>query len=482
MASAIRCAADGWRAHIDEDFTDENIARVADAVARLWAPMIPGITLYVGYDARPESEHAALLAAAVAASRGLTVRVSGAPCPLPALAWAVMQDLHACGGIMVTGGARPCGYAGVMLVNANGSPALESDYECLESALRAEVPDARAGFERVDLLDPYIDELCSFAPPSTGADRAPGGAEPGQAAADQAERVRVICDPLYGGAQGVLPRALERLGIEAHEIHRGPYRDCEDVRPDPVEPWVDDCEQAATDAQAWAGLALDGTGSRFGAVDENGAFVGPQKVFALIMGYLVEKCGMTGRVVGPGSLSTLVRRQAKRLGCPLTITSWSLRRLGDEVARGNVLIAGEDWGSVALPGHLPLFDGLMVQVLLCRLMAEKRKPLGALVDELEAQLGRMVFGQRELRLDAEVMETFRMMAPGLNRERVAGKEPVEVSHLDGLRFGFADGSWLLLRPDVEDPVMRIAAEAPDVEQRDALLDAGVEIARNAAGT
>ena len=474
MASAIRCAVDGWRAHTDEDFTDENIARVADAVARLWAPMISGVTLYVAYDARPESEHAALLAAAVAASRGLSVRVSDAPCPLPALAWTVMRDLRACGGIMVTGGARPCGYAGITLVNANGSPALESDYECLESALRSEVPDARAGFERVDMLSAYIEELCAFAPAAESGAPASGGARP----VGTADVPRVICDPLYGAAQGALPRVLGRLGIEAHEIHRGPYRDCEDVRPDPVEPWVDDCEQAVTDAQAWAGLALDGTGSRFGAVDENGAFVGPQKIFALVMGYLVEKCGLTGRIVGPGSLSTIVRRQAKRLGCPLTITSWNLRRLGDEVARGNVLIAGEDWGSLAIPSHLPAFDGLIVHVLLCRLMAEAGKPLGVLVSELETQLGSMVFGQRELRLDAEVMETFRMLAPGLNPERVADREPVEVSHLDGLRFGFADGSWLLLRPDPEDPIMCISAEAPTVAQRDALLTAGASLSRD----
>ena len=475
MASAIRCAEDGWRAHIDEDFTDENIARVADAVARLWAPMVPGITLYIAYDTRPACEHAALLAAAVAASRGLTVRVSSGPCPAPALAWAVTSDLRACGGIMVTGGSRPCGYAGVTLVNANGSPALESDYDCLESAVRAEVPDERGAFERVDLLTPYIDELVRFASAAEGT--VAGGSDEAAAPGDKsAERMRVMCDPLYGAAQGVLPRVLERLDIEAHEIHRGPYADCDDVRPDPVEPWVDECEQAVTDAQAWAGLAVDGTGTRFGLVDERGRYVGPQKVLAIAMGYLVEICGMEGRVVGPGSLSTLVRRQAKQLGCPLTVTGWNARRLCDEIGRGGVLLATTDGGALSAPAHLPSFDGILACVLVCRAMAVAGKPLGQLVDELEQRLGAMVFGQRDVRLEAEVMESFRLLAPGLNPERIAGAEPVEVSHLEGLRLGFADGSWLLLRPDPEEPIMRISAEASDVARRDELLCAGASLA------
>ena len=36
--------------------------------------------------------------------------------------------------------------------------------------------------------------------------------------------------------------------------------------------------------------------------------------------------------------------------------------------------------------------------------------------------------------------------PGLNPPVIAGRVPSSVSHMDGLRFEFADESWLLLRP------------------------------------
>ena len=465
MASAIWCAEEGWRARTDDDFTDENIVRAADAVARLWAEAYAGASLYIGYDARPVSEHAALLAAAVLGARGFTVRVSAGVCPKPAVAWAVAADADACGGIMVSGGRRPVEHNGMSLIEAEGQPATRETYACFESAVRADAIAERGAFERVDLVAPYADALAAFAP-----------AEADAAAAS----VRVVCDPLYGAAQGVLPRVLERLGFEAHEIHRGPYQKGAAVHPDPVEPWVDDCEQAVTDAQAWAGLVLDGDGSSFGAVDERGRFVGPQFVTALVLGYLVEQCGVSGRVVAPSSVSTVVRRQAKRLGCPLTVTGRSLKRLCDEMGRGNALIVGAEWENAAIPAHVRAFDGLLIHVLLCRLMAHTGKPLGVLVDELGARVGKMAYGQRDVLLEPEVIESFRMVAPGLNPREVAGMEPVEVSHLDGLRLGFPDGSWLLLRPRASAPHIRLSAEATSRARLSALLDAGEAIARGPA--
>ena len=69
------------------------------------------------------------------------------------------------------------------------------------------------------------------------------------------------------------------------------------------------------------------------------------------------------------------------------------------------------------------------------------------------------------------------MLPGLNPHEVLGQEPVAVSHLDGLRLEFADESWMLVRPAGTEPVVRVYAEAPTIEQRDEPPDAGCELAR-----
>ena len=72
---------------------------------------------------------------------------------------------------------------------------------------------------------------------------------------------------------------------------------------------------------------------------------------------------------------------------------------------------------------------------------------------------------------------FRTMLPGLNPRSVAGLEPVAVSHMDGLRLGFADGSWVLMRPSRTRPVVRVCAEAGGVRERDRLLEAACGVVR-----
>ena len=89
----------------------------------------------------------------------------------------------------------------------------------------------------------------------------------------------------------------------------------------------------------------------------------------------------------------------------------------------------------------------------------------------------MSYARRDLRLANEEVEMLRTVLPGLNPARVAGREPTAVSHMDGLRLEFEDESWLLLRPSGTETVVRVYAEAPTVEMRDALLEAGCALAR-----
>lgn len=68
MSTIIHIGTGGWYARRDGDFTDENLIRVADGAAQIWAQRSPGAIVYVGFDTRQSAESAALLAAKVVAS------------------------------------------------------------------------------------------------------------------------------------------------------------------------------------------------------------------------------------------------------------------------------------------------------------------------------------------------------------------------------------------------------------------------------
>lgn len=461
MATMITFGTDGWRARLDGDFTDENLIRLADAAGAWWARQAPGALIYVGYDTRPGAERFAVLAGEVLAGHGLVAKVSDRPAPMPAVSWAVARDVRAIGGFEVTGSHNPPDYLGVKLCLAGGATLTQDAADAIEAGIDADPTETRGPIERKNFVIPYMDHLCEIVD--------------GDAIARA--RLRVVCDPLYGAARGLVADALGALGVEVVEIHGHDDADTPDIHPDPIEPWIDDCEQAVVAHGACAGLITDGDADRAGAVDERGRCVSPAHLIALLTEHLVQHHGLSGRVVVNQSTSVIARRVAQDLGCRVNVKPVGFKHIYEEMRKGDVLIGGEEAGGIGIPAYSPERDGILTLILICELMAKTGKALGALVDELTERFGATSYARRDLRLENEVIEAFRTMLPGVNPHEVAGREPVRVSHMDGLRLEFADESWLLLRPSGTEPVVRVCAEAPTVERRDALLDAGCELAR-----
>jgi len=453
--NSIRFGTDGWRGAYQRSFTPQNVVRAATAAAQAFAHKNPRGTLYVGYGARPQSKQLAEFAAAAAAGTGLDVALADAPCPAPALGWTISQDPNALGGFMLTSSHNLPGQGCFKLRMADGGTCLREFTDAVELQVRnAETPGA-GPVRAFDATSDYLAHLKCLV----------------DVEAIRAARLKVVVDPMHGAAKGHLARLLRELGVEVAEIDNSPLPSDDGQWPEMVSPWTDSCKNVVVQSAACMGILCDGDGDRVGACDERGTLLGAHKIIALILESLVRS-GKTGRVVTPFSGSALVRRQAARLGCPVTETSIGFKWIHGEMLKGDVLLGGEEFGGIAIPSHLCERDGFYVALLLCELMAKAGTRLSGLVEQLEAQIGYMEYERRDIRLDAVSLQMFLNILPGLNPKLVAGMQPVEVSHKDGLRLGFADGSWLLVRPSGTEPVMRVYAEAPTANERDALLDAG----------
>jgi phosphomannomutase len=460
----IRFAPDGWSARVGEDFTPENVVRVADALGKLWGTEHPGGRVYVGYDTRAGADAFARLAGEVIASYGLDVVLSETFCPTPALGWTVANDKRACGGVMITASQESASYLGIRVRMPDGGTCPEEELRVIE-ALVEPVPSSQRGVVSLaDVVTPYKESLEALL----------------DADAIRSAGLTVVHDPMYGAAREVFAGILRDLDVNVIAIHDGESEGFGGLHPDPVEPWVDECEQAVVENHAVAALIQDGDGDRLGAVDEEGRFVAVQTLVPLILDHLVENRGLTGRVVLNVSGSTLTRREARRLGCRLTITPIGFARLHGEMLRGDVLLGSDGEGGIAVPSHLAERDGILASLLVVEAMAMRGKTLGQLVAELEDKAGHMDYGRRDIRLDAATVQSLRNMLPGMNPPAVAGMEPVSVSHADGLRLQFADESWVLVRPSRAESLVRIYAEAPTVEERDALIEGGCALARGDA--
>src|ERR1039457_3897658 len=93
MAQEIKFGTDGWRGIIADDFTFDNVRRVAGAIASYvlkYEEAQRGV--FVGYDARFVSPRAAQIVAEVIAAAGIPVKLANDYTPTPAVSYAVKHQ------------------------------------------------------------------------------------------------------------------------------------------------------------------------------------------------------------------------------------------------------------------------------------------------------------------------------------------------------------------------------------------------------
>ena len=134
MSTPIKFGTDGWRAIIAEDFTVDNVARVASATAR-WVVQakLPKVAV-VGHDCRFGGELFAESVTKVLLHEGFTVHLAHGPVSTPMVSLGT-KELEAGIGIIITASHNPPAYNGFKLKGNFGGPLLEADVMAIEARI-----------------------------------------------------------------------------------------------------------------------------------------------------------------------------------------------------------------------------------------------------------------------------------------------------------------------------------------------------------
>src|SRR6478672_8231138 len=161
----IKFGTDGWRGIIADDFTFENVRRVAGGIASyvLRHENAPRGVI-IGYDTRFLSQHAARTAAEVIAGAGIPVQITSDSTPTPAISLAVKSQVAA-GGVVVTSSHNPWNWNGVKFKAKFGGSATPAIMKEIEDELHAGTrPTGKAAaIEEVDFKPAHIAAMCKFA-------------------------------------------------------------------------------------------------------------------------------------------------------------------------------------------------------------------------------------------------------------------------------------------------------------------------------
>jgi len=456
MTVPIKFGTDGWRGIIADDFTFENVRRVAGAIAAyILKHEDSRCGLIVGYDTRFNSQRAAQIVSEVLAEAGIPVKLANDYTPTPAVSFTVKQ-LGAAGGVMVTSSHNPWNWNGVKFkgkFGGSGTPSIMKGIED-ELAVGAMPSGKKAAIGEVDLKQAYVAAITRFA----------------DLDAIAKANFKFAVDSMYGSGRGVLTGIFSDRGIRHVAIRQELNPLFPDINPEPIIPHVAMLQETVVEAGCDAGLATDGDADRIGAVAEDGSFVDSHKIFSVLLQWLLVRKKWPGEVVRAFNTTRMVDRISAKHGRKLNECAIGFKYIADLMMEREIVIGGEESGGIGYSRFLPERDGLLNCLLLANVMADERKPLGQLVADLQREYGPHYYGRRDLHIPEDVKQQAILRARADGTKRLGSYAVLKKEGLDGIKFfldapteGNGAEAWVLFRASGTEPLLRVYAEAASPE-------------------
>lgn len=446
---------------IADDFTYKNVRLVTEAICSYLKSELSEDrrTLIIGHDTRFMGEKFSEVAAEIARRRGFRVLLCDHPTPTPTISHAIRHE-NALGAMNFTASHNPPEYQGIKFSTADGAPAMPEITKQIEALIEkaAEGADAEGG--SVESYDPRPAYLGDLKTKIRFEEIARAGG-------------RYAYDCLYGTGRGYLNKILSDHGLEIETIH-----DWRDVTfggrsPEPGEDHLDELREAVTTKGLTLGLATDGDGDRFGVIDSNGAFITPNNLVALLTDYLAESRGWKEGVARSVATSHLVDRVAENRGLKLYETPVGFKFIGELINEDKIILGGEESAGLSIKGHFPEKDGILACLLAAEAVAARGMSLTDQLRELTSRVGSLESGRIGVKLTDDVAKRLKEKLAE-EPDEIGGKRIERINRMDGVKFIFADGSWMLMRPSGTEPLVRIYAESESKQDLETLLEQGRE--------
>ncbi len=360
--------------------------------------------------------------------------------PTPVAAYASMW--HGVVGVSVTASHNPPEYNGFKFYDKDGYEFTRSLEEKIEGLLGNVVEKpwyaARDFFYAKEIIDEYIDDIVSRLAPER-----------------KKWEPRIVIDLANGAAFRVTPTVARSLGGNIVTVNANPDGYFPGRSPEPRKDVLEKLLPLYSSVEPAVILAHDGDADRLAVLSPRKGFIRQDRILAFYAALLLmERKGLvvvsidTGRVI-----DHVVEKYGGRVErYVLGKTHERVKELG----AGNIVMAGEPWKLID-PSWGPWVDGVWQVALITKTVVEEGKPFDKILDEMgipDYPWDRRSYyiepvGLRDKVYD-EIIEELK---------HILG-EPVKIITIDGYRFEYSDGSWVLVRKSGTEPKIRLYAEAP----------------------
>ena len=413
---------DGVRGVVGEDLTTELVERLGRASA-LWSG---GGRVFVGRDTRgsgPELEEA--FARGVSSAGGNAVLAGVLPTPAVAL---LALDL----GAVISASHNPPQYNGVKFFDADGRKLSDASEEEIEALLDAEPAESAGEIDHIGVAtDSYLEHIVErFGSDLSG--------------------LRIAVDCANGAYSGIAPQAFERLGAEVTAVAFDP--DGENINVACGATDLSLLQGVVTDGGFDLGIAFDGDGDRMLAVDEEGnAIDGDQILAVLALDLDVDLVAVTV-MTNLGFHRLMAEHEIE-----VVVTDVGDRYVLEALRERDGLLGGEQSGHIIYLRDHVTGDGLAAALLLCGALE------GRTLNEAAAVMPRY----------PQVQENVTVATKSLSPELLA--------EVDRMNAELAQRGRILVRPSGTEPVVRVLAEAQDLQEASRLCGTITDLVRRELG-
>lgn len=450
MGNMIKFGTDGWRAILEEDFNAENVEKVTLAIGKyVYETFGFKKLIIVGYDPRRMASEYAHQCSKILAKKGFKVELSSKVLPTPVLAY--NAKLLNASAIMFTASHNPSSYLGMKYIPDYAGPATSEITDKIVENIGKEFPCQEGGMvEKVDFAPAYYEHLKTLIDYSKIKEL----------------QTNIVFDGLYSASIGYFDEILKVNNIKFDSLHLIHDVEFGGGMPDPKPKYLRDLVEKVKSTPNSIGLANDGDADRFGVINENGEYVSPNEIIAILLKHLVSK-GYKGAVVKTVGSSILIDNVAKKLGVEVIETAVGFKHVGEAMRLNEVIIGGEESGGLSIQGHIPEKDGLIANLLILETMAERGQSLVELQKEIQELGGKYYTDRIDLKKSSaeeirSILDLFK------NLFQIGDYLVTDLDCKDGAKLMLGEKSKILVRPSGTEPLLRIYFEADSNEKLEKL--------------
>lgn len=446
----IHFGTGGFRGVIGDDFTKDNVKKIAQAISDIIHEANSKKPVVIGYDFRFGSDAFAIYRANTLAANNIPVILASGPTPTPAVR-SVSKAMDNDFGIRITASHNPYYFNGVKLFQGQGRDAeveltdcVEHKVQCLNTYKTRNYQDAldSGKIVRQDILTPFLDHIRAFLHPSKS--KAP---------------LHVLFDPIYGTGALTLRNIAKNLDIDADRIHSEHDAFFGHRLPNPIEENLIEDKKLILENHYDLAIGTDSDCDRIAILDEKGNYVDANEVRACIYYYLVKYLGRKGDCIKNVATSNLLDARSEKLGFTCHRVDVGFKNISAGIKKYDALIGGESSGGLTIRGYIYGKDSTFASALFLERVKTRNKPVSEIVKEV-----RDFADFHSIRLEDSYTFRYRSNVFKAGKEIVPDfdQKPVDKICLNNnFKYLFSDGGWALIRFSGTEPLCRIRGESPD---------------------